>query len=119
MIMAFILLIDTIIMLKSSSYNWRKVYFKTRNWEAWIKFNQPLGVTLSSSNLLYIADGMSHRIQVFNGDRFQFSFRSHGSEPGQLNVPCAIALSSTEDQLFVSEKIIECKSSTLQGNFLP
>ena len=63
---------------------------------------------------------MNHRMQVFNGDRFQFSFGSQGSEPGQLNVPCAIALDSTEDQLFVSDNKNHRVQvfSTQQGKFL-
>lgn len=67
------------------------------------EFNQPRGLTISSNNFLYIADGLNHRIQVFNGNKFQFSFGSLGSDPGQLNLPCAVALNSTEDHLFVSD----------------
>ena len=86
------------------------------------EFNQPRALTISSNNLLYIADGLNHRIQVFNGStsKFQFSFGSLGSDPGQLNVPCAVALNSTEDQLFVSDNKNHRIQvfSTQQGAFL-
>ena len=84
------------------------------------EFNQPRGLVISYNNFLYIADGLNHRIQVFNGDQFQFSFGSLGSNPGQLNVPCAVALNSTEDQLFVSDNKNNRVQvfSTQQGIFL-
>ena len=86
------------------------------------EFNQPRALTISSNNLLYIADGLNHRIQVFNGgtSKFQFSFGSLGSDPGQLNVPCAVALNGTEDQLFVSDNKNHRIQvfSTQQGVFL-
>ena len=84
------------------------------------EFNQPRGLVVSYNNFLYIADGLNHRIQVFNGDRFQFSFGSLGSDPGQLDIPCAVALNSTEDHLFVSDNKNNRVQvfSTQQGNFL-
>jgi len=87
---------------------------------AYNEFNQPRGLTISSNHFLYIADGMNHRIQVFNGDKFQFSFGSLGSDPGQLNVPCAVALNSSEDHLFVSDNKNHRVQvfSTQQGTFL-
>ena len=84
------------------------------------EFNEPRGLVVSSKNILYVVDGLNHRIQVFNGDKFQFSFGSLGSEQGRLNLPRAVALNSAEDQLFVADN----KNSrvqifnTLQGAFL-
>ena len=86
------------------------------------EFNEPRALTISSNNLLYIADGLNHRIQVFNSStsKFQFSFGSLGSDPVQLNLPCGVALNSTEDQLFVSDNKNHRVQvfSTQQGIFL-
>lgn len=84
------------------------------------EFNEPRALTISSNNFLYIADGLNHRIQVFNGNRFQFSFGSLGSDPGQLNLPSAVALNFTEDQLLVSDNRNHRVQvfSTQQGTFL-
>ena len=69
------------------------------------ELNSPRGVVVSSSDIVYVADGLNHRIQVFRGDscRFKLTIGSLGSDPGQFNVPCAVALSSAEDKLFVSD----------------
>ena len=84
------------------------------------EFNEPRGLVVSSKNILYIVDGLNHRIQVYNGDKFQFSFGSLGSEQGKLNLPRAVALNSNEDQLFVADNKNSRVQvfSTVQGAFL-
>lgn len=71
------------------------------------ELNSPRGLVVSTQDMLYIADGLNHRIQVFEtrGDKckFKLTVGSFGSDPGQFNVPCAAALNSTEDKLFVSD----------------
>ena len=69
------------------------------------ELNSPRGIVVSSQDIAYIADGLNHRIQVFCGDnwRFKLTIGSLGSDPGQFNVPCGVALNSTEDKLFVSD----------------
>jgi len=67
------------------------------------EFNEPRALAVSSKRVLYVVDALNNRIQVFNGDKFQFSFGSLGSEPGQLHLPRAASLNSAEDQLFVTD----------------
>ena len=69
------------------------------------ELNSPRGAVISSKDIMYIADGLNHRIQVFNGAncRFRSTIGCLGSDPGQFNVPCAVALNNNEDKLFVSD----------------
>ena len=69
------------------------------------QLNSPRGVVISSQDIVYIADGLNHRIQVFCGDdsRCKLTIGSLGSGPCQFDVPCGVALNSTEDKLFVSD----------------
>jgi len=67
------------------------------------EFNEPRALAVSSKNVLYVVDALNHRIQVFNGEKFHFSFGSLGCGPGQLHLPRAASLNSTEDQLFVTD----------------
>ena len=67
------------------------------------EFNEPRALAVSSKNILYVVDALNNRIQVFNGDKFQLSFGSLGSEPGQLHLPRGVTLNSAEDQVFVAD----------------
>jgi len=69
------------------------------------ELNSPRGLVVSTQDIVYIADGLNHRIQVFCGDncKFKLTIGSSGSDPGQFDVPCAVALNVTEDKLFVSD----------------
>lgn len=73
------------------------------------ELNSPRGVVVSTQDVVYIADGLNHRIVVFYGKydkpRFKLTIGTGtpGSDAGQFNVPCAIALNSAEDKLFVSD----------------
>jgi len=66
------------------------------------QFNTPRGLVFSSNKLLYVVDTYNHRIQVFEDDKFAFTFGSYGSNPGQFQFPVRIAI-DTENKVLVSD----------------
>jgi len=56
------------------------------------QFNRPRGLVFSSNKILYVVDSGNHRIQVFEGDKFAFTFGSAGSNPGQFQYPARITI---------------------------
>jgi len=66
------------------------------------QLNRPRGLVFSSNKMLYVVDSDNHRIQVFEDDKFAFTFGSKGSNPGQLQKPARIAI-DTENVLFVTD----------------
>ena len=71
---------------------------------------------MSQLEMLFICDCNNHRIQVFKGELFSYTFGQHGKEPGTFNCPHNLTLNSNEDQLCITD-IIEFKSSHLVDNF--
>ena len=61
-------------------------------------FNCPEGVALSSQGLIFVADSLNHRVQVFepNGT-FLRAFGTHGSQPGQFNMPGGVAIGAASE----------------------
>jgi len=66
------------------------------------QFNTPMGLVFSSNKLLYVVDSDNHRIQVFEDDKFAFTFSSYKSNPGQFQYPVRIAI-DTENKVLVSD----------------
>ena len=66
------------------------------------QFNMPRGLVFSSNKMLYVIDGWNHRVQVFDDDKFAFTFGSEGSNPGQFQNHIRIAI-DTENQVLVSD----------------
>ena len=66
-------------------------------------FNDPFGLVLSQSELLFVCDFYNHRIQVFRNEQFSYTFGKRGKEPGYFNCPRDLTLNSNEDQLFITE----------------
>ena len=67
-------------------------------------FNCPEGVALSSHGLIFVADSLNHRVQVFdNAGTFLRSFGTHGAAPGQFNMPggVAVGMDENEDEMVV------------------
>ena len=50
-------------------------------------FNDPFGLVLSQSKLLFVCDFYNHRIQVFRNEQFSYTFGKRGKEPGYFNCP--------------------------------
>jgi len=66
------------------------------------QFDAPRGLVFGSNKMLYIVDRGNHRIQVFEDDKFAFTFGSEGSNPGQFQYPIRIAI-DTENKVLVSD----------------
>ena len=67
------------------------------------QLNRPRGLVFSfSSNKMYVVDSNNHRIQVFEDDKFAFTFGSKGSNPGQFQWPGRIAI-DTNNRVLVSD----------------
>ena len=66
------------------------------------QFNMPSGLVFGSNKMLYVVDSDNHRIQVFEDDKFAFTFGSYGSNPGQFQFPVRIAI-DTDNRVLVSD----------------
>ena len=67
------------------------------------QFNNPYGLVLSQSELLFVCDCGNNRIQVYKNEVFSHTFGQYGKEPGCFNCPYDLALNSNEDQLFITD----------------
>ena len=62
------------------------------------QFANPLGVATDPNGLVYVADGLNMRVQVFTGTgEFVRTWGSFGLAPGQLNYPGPIAVDANEN----------------------
>jgi len=61
------------------------------------QFDTPRGLVFSSNKMLYVVDSGNRRIQVFEDDKFAFTFGSEGSNPGQFQNPVRIAINIDND----------------------
>ena len=68
------------------------------------QFNYLRGLVLSQLELLFVCDCNNHRIQVFRNEQFSYAFGQYGKEPGYFNFPRDLTLSSSEDQLFITDR---------------
>ena len=66
------------------------------------QFDEPRGLVFSSRKMLCVVDRGNQRIQVFEDDKFAFTFGSKGSNPGQFQYPVRIAI-DTENKVLVSD----------------
>ena len=67
------------------------------------QFSSPYGITVDSSNNIYVTDYGNDRIQKFNSaSTYQSQFGSSGSGDGQFDRPSAIALDSSGN-IFVTD----------------
>ena len=67
------------------------------------EFNEPRAVALTHEDCLFVTDSLNHRIQVFQNEKFIFSFGRHGSGPCEFDLPSSIAFNETEDKIFISD----------------
>ena len=82
------------------------------------QFDAPYGLVLSQSELLFVCDCNNHRIQVFEDDRFSYSFKQSDTKIGQID-PTDLTLNSNEDQLFITdERNHRVQVFTPSGQFL-
>ena len=70
------------------------------------QFNHPRGLAFSN-NKLYVVDGGNHRVQVFQQDKFTFSFGNRGNNPGQFQYPVRIAI-DPNDNVLVTDYVANC-----------
>ena len=62
------------------------------------QFSGPKGVAVGADGLIYVADSLNHRVQVFDaGGAFVRQWGSEGSLPGQFKEPWGITVSSSGD----------------------
>jgi DNA-binding beta-propeller fold protein YncE len=67
------------------------------------EFLGPFGITVGPDGLLYVADDLSHRIQIFDrAGRLQRSFGRHGTAPGELAWVDSLAVEANGD-LYVAD----------------
>ena len=83
------------------------------------QFDNPCGLVLSQSELLFVCDRSNHRIQVFRNEQFSYTFGQYGKQPGYFNNPRDLTLCNNEDELFITD----CHNNRVQvftpnGQFL-
>lgn len=67
------------------------------------QFTTPTGITIDSSDRIYVVDSHVHAIKVFGNDgEFLFKFGVNGSEPGCLHLPTRVTFGDT-NLLFISD----------------
>ena len=86
------------------------------------KFNLPVsGIVVTHQGRVLVGDTRNHRIQVFDElGQLRSFFGGFGSGDGKLKLPGAIALSTSEEVLFVSDSMNGrvCAFDTGTGGFL-
>ena len=83
------------------------------------QFNYPWGLTFNNSKLLYVVDGLNHRVQVFNkDDTFAFSFGSRGNNPGQFQCPGKISIDPNNNVLVTDYDVNGIHIFTHDGQFM-
>jgi sugar lactone lactonase YvrE len=68
------------------------------------QFDQPWGLVVSKAGLLFVADSLNHRVQIFrvsDGTYVMLMRRAQVSINGQFNMPLDVALSPDETQLLI------------------
>ena len=65
--------------------------------------NNPSGLVLSQSELLFVGNCEDHKIKVFRNEQFSYTFGQYGEDPGYFNNPSDLAINSNEDQLFITD----------------
>ena len=81
------------------------------------RFNHPRGLAFNN-NKLYVVDGGNHRVQVFQQDKFTFSFGNRGNNPGQFQYPVRIAI-DPNDNVLVTDYVANCiHLFTYNGQFI-
>lgn len=69
-----------------------------------VNYSEIGGITADSSNNVYVADASNNRVQKYTSNgTFLGEWGSFGTGPGQFNSPMGIALSPSENYVYVSD----------------
>jgi len=83
------------------------------------EFSRIRGLAFGPDDLLYVADTINHRVQVFTRDGdFVRMFGELGSEPGQMRYPYRIAFSPDGDLYVVEQENNRVQKFTREGQSL-
>ena len=81
------------------------------------EFDQPNGLALSSTGLLFVGDLGNQRVQVFDTNQNNKFLYSFGQDKPLYN-HIKLALNATEDKLFITDRSSSVEVFTPQGQFL-
>ena len=83
------------------------------------EFNSPRGLTFNSKKLLYVLDGSSNRVQVFDTfNTFAFSFGGRGKNRGPFRCPLGIAIDPNNNVLVTDSGANGIHIFTHDGKFM-
>ena len=83
------------------------------------QFYLPKGLAFNNNKLLYVVDGLNHRVQVFQeDDTFAFAFGSEGNNPGQFQHPVRIAIDPNNNVLVTDRHANYIHLFTDNGQFI-
>ena len=83
------------------------------------EFNEPRSLLVTAKNETFIADGLNHRVQVFENEQFLFLFGHYGSRPGAFDIPCAIEINHAQDSIFIADsRNHRVQVFTINGRFI-
>ena len=59
----------------------------------WKLLNEPVGIAIDASDIVYVSEGRGYRISVFTSEgQFVTSFGKVGEKPGEFTYPCGLAV---------------------------
>ena len=67
------------------------------------EFDQPTGLLVSKSNVLFVCDRHNHRIQVFDNTSFLYKFGQYSDSRRGLTEPVDLTFNIGEQELFVTD----------------
>ncbi|MFC1684227.1 choice-of-anchor D domain-containing protein [Pseudomonadota bacterium] len=71
------------------------------------EFVNPTGITVDGAGNVYVTDGEANLVKVYTPDyMFDFSFGSAGISNGQFQMPTAIAINETTNELYVADQAV-------------
>ena len=66
------------------------------------QFNSPMGIEVSASGILFVADAKNHRLQIITPAGDVYTIGSQGEEAGQFNTPIDVSIGA--QRIFVLER---------------